>query len=130
MGGASGVGRSRARARFFAALRSAQNDKVIFILRRILPSVILRSAATKDLALARFHTRMARRVVAPYEAENTVQTTAPPGLQHPSRRSEQSGRDGRALRAPAGWQPLPFILQQQVGGSRKAGQRLYARSAS
>ena len=56
MGGADGVGRSRARAGFFAPLRSAQNDKVIFILRRILSPVILRSAATKDLALARFFT--------------------------------------------------------------------------
>ena len=53
MGGADGVGLSRARAGFFAALRSAQNDKVIFILRRILSPVILRSAATKDLARAR-----------------------------------------------------------------------------
>ena len=29
-----------------------------------------------------------------------------------------------------GWQPLPSILQQRLGGSRFAGQRLYARSAS
>ena len=54
----------------------------------------------------------------------------PPVWQRPSRRSEQSGRDGRALRAPMGWQPFPFVLQQQMGGSRLAGQRLYARSAS
>ena len=54
----------------------------------------------------------------------------PPGWQRPSRKSEQGGRDGRAMRAPTGWQPFPFMLQQQVGGSRLAGPRLYARSAS
>ena len=29
-----------------------------------------------------------------------------------------------------GWHPFPFILQQQVGGIRKAEPCLYARSAS
>ena len=31
----------------------------------------------------------------------------PPGWQRPSRRSEQGGRDGRALRAPTGWHFAP-----------------------
>ena len=56
-----------------------------------------------------------------------AESSRPTRQQHPSRRSEQSGRGGRALRAPTGWQPFPFMLQQQVGGSRKAGPRLYAR---
>ena len=45
--------------------------------------------------------------------------STPPGWQHPSRQSEQSGRDGRAMRAPTGWQPIPSMLQGQVGGRRK-----------
>ncbi len=53
MGGAGGVSRSRASAGSFAPLRSAQNDKII---------VILRSAATKDLALARSPDRARLRV--------------------------------------------------------------------
>ncbi len=44
-----------ASARFFAPRCFAQNDKVMVILRRILSSVILRSAATKDPARARNH---------------------------------------------------------------------------
>ena len=119
----------RARARFFAPLRFAQNDKII---------VILRSAATKDLALARLpdgaNTQGWRAESWPRSASlgPALQFTfsRPTRRQRPSRKSERSGRDGRAMRAPAGWQPFPFILQQQVGGSRFAGPRLYARSAS
>ena len=40
-------------------------------------------------------------------------------------------RAGRArIARPYGVAPRPFMLQWQVGGSRKAGPRLYARSAS
>ena len=64
VGGAGGVGgHAHARDSSLRAAPSAQNDKVLYmeanaffvILRRILSPVILRSAATKDLALARFH---------------------------------------------------------------------------
>ena len=104
MDGADGIGQSRASAGSFAPLRSAQNDKII---------VILRSVATKDFALAR----------SPYR-------THPSGVAAslPVARAKRAGR-ARAAR-PYGVEPRPFMLQQQVGGNRLAGQRLYARSAS
>ena len=43
----------------------------------------------------------------------------PPGWQHPSRRSEQSGRDGRAMRAPAGWQLAPPCCNSKWAAAAK-----------
>ena len=39
--------------------------------------------------------------------DSSHRRTAPPGWHRPSRQSERSGRDGRALRAPTGWHLTP-----------------------
>ena len=87
---------SRARAGFFAALRSAQNDKII---------VILRSAATKDLALARFHI-----------------TGAPPSGVAASPSVVRAKRTGRACNArPYGVAPTPFHAATADGRHPQSG---------
>ena len=64
-------------------------------------------------------------LLAPYEAENTAQTDSP--LRGGS--IPPGGQSEAGVPIP-GWQPIPFMLQWQAGGNRKAEQRFYARSAS
>ena len=101
--------RQRASAGFFAALRSAQNNKV-------LQTLFCHPEERSDEG--------SRACALPHNRRT------PPGWQHPSRRSEQSGRDRRALRAPTGWHLAPSCCFGKWVGSCFAGQRLYARSAS
>ena len=81
----------------------------------------LEAAATMIEAAA----EMRRTLRDLYEAENTAQTDSPSGVAT----SLPVVRAKRASPIP-GWQPLPFILQWQVGGSRFVELCLYARSAS